>query len=306
VVEDELARLEAQRADWVREAPKPSTADRAAAAAGANGLTTLLEKVEEARVAKRGSESRKAAPSELVDDVSLEDLDAAEIALRVLGMVRAEGARARLEPMVRDASPELRSAARQGLAFLGAGAAELVLPELIDGTQASRLAVAQALADSGPDGRARLIAFLPKLGGDRAPVLEALLHHEVPAPVSAELVPLLETSPGEAALVATLLARSGVRAATESLAKELEDPTLGPRREFLRALGELGDSSHAPLIARDLFHDSPDVRAAAAEALSRVGTPDQAEQLNALKGDYHRRVREAAAAALAHVQGKQG
>lgn len=299
----ELARLDAQRADWVRTAPKASAQERPVEG---NGLTTLLGKVEEARAAKRGAESRMPVPTELVDDVSPEDLEAAQIALRVLGMVKAEGARARLEPLVRDTTPELRSAARQGLAFLGGATAELALPELVDGTRASRLAVAQALAESGPEGRARLLSFLPRIGGDRAPVLEALLHHEVPASAAAELVPLLEASPGEAALAAVLLARSGVRSAAEALAKELEDPTLGSRREFLQALGELGDASHAPLIARDLFHDSPEVRAAAAEALARVGTRDQTEQLKALEGDYHRRVREAAGAALTRVQGKQG
>jgi HEAT repeat protein len=81
--------------------------------------------------------------------------------------------------------------------------------------------------------------------------------------------------------------------------KALEDHTSLGRRELLTALGELGDSSAAEVVARDLYHDLPEIRAAAATALVRMGTGAQADALDALKSDYYRRVREAAATALA-------
>ncbi|MDC0707648.1 HEAT repeat domain-containing protein [Stigmatella sp. ncwal1] len=81
--------------------------------------------------------------------------------------------------------------------------------------------------------------------------------------------------------------------------KALEDPSGVARRELLLALGEIGDSRAAEAVARNLYHDQPEVRAAAATALQRIGTSAQAEALDALKSDYYRRVREAASAALA-------
>jgi HEAT repeat protein len=83
-----------------------------------------------------------------------------------------------------------------------------------------------------------------------------------------------------------------------TLVKALEDPTSLGRREMLTALGEIGDNSAAELVARDLFNDLPEIRAAAAGALARMGTGAQADALDALKSDYYRRVREAAATAL--------
>jgi HEAT repeat protein len=54
-------------------------------------------------------------------------------------------------------------------------------------------------------------------------------------------------------------------------------------------------------VARDLSHESPDVRAAAAEALGLLGTSPPPEALDALRGDYYRQVRQSAEAALARI-----
>jgi HEAT repeat protein len=103
----------------------------------------------------------------------------------------------------------------------------------------------------------------------------------------------------ESVLAATLLGRMKAKEAVPTLIKVLEDPTSVGRREMLTALGELGDSSAAEVVARDLYHDLPEIRAAAAAALARMGTGAQADALDALKSDYYRRVREAAVTALA-------
>ena len=84
----------------------------------------------------------------------------------------------------------------------------------------------------------------------------------------------------------------------DALLKALEGPTSVGRREMLTALGQMGDGSAAEVVARDLYHDMPEIRAAAASALARIGTSAQADALDALKSDYYRRVREAAVAAL--------
>jgi HEAT repeat protein len=50
-------------------------------------------------------------------------------------------------------------------------------------------------------------------------------------------------------------------------------------------------------VARDLYSDSALVRAAAAVALMQMKSTTQLEAIDALKGDYDRRVREAATSA---------
>ena len=71
----------------------------------------------------------------------------------------------------------------------------------------------------------------------------------------------------------------------------------------LLALGKIGDPRASEAVARDLYHDSPDVRAAAAEALAAMGTATQVEPLDGLKGDYYRKVRDGAELALARLSG---
>ena len=78
----------------------------------------------------------------------------------------------------------------------------------------------------------------------------------------------------------------------------LNDPEAVARREALLALGRLGDAQAAPVIARDLFSDSAEVRAAAAKALASLKVPTHLDALDALTGDYDRKVRESARAAL--------
>ena len=90
----------------------------------------------------------------------------------------------------------------------------------------------------------------------------------------------------------------GAKDAVPTLIKALDEPNSVARRDVLLALGAIGDAKAAEVVARDLFHDLPEIRAAAASALKKIGTPTQAESLDALKGDYFRTVREAAGAAL--------
>jgi HEAT repeat protein len=67
------------------------------------------------------------------------------------------------------------------------------------------------------------------------------------------------------------------------------------------ALGQIGEASAAEALGRDLYHDNAEVRAAAAEALSHIGGGAQVESLDALKGDYYRRVRETAEQAYGRI-----
>jgi len=301
IVDAELAALAAQRADWVRTAPEPTAADREAKAkATQGGLNALLGKVAAADV-ERGRDGvlPEARPSELIDDLQADQVREAVAAILALGGVRAEGAFEVLEPLAGDARAELRAAAREALANFGSKGVALALPELIDprAITTARQSVARAIADAGPEGREALLSVLGSGPHDRMPVLEALRSHPLPKGAVQALLPLLLETPAEAGLAATLLAGQRTPEVVEALRRALEDPTRLPRRELVQALGRAGGAPEAPLLARELFHDSPDVRAAAAEALGRVGGREHVAELTALEQDYYRRVREAAVAA---------
>ena len=82
----------------------------------------------------------------------------------------------------------------------------------------------------------------------------------------------------------------------------LDDPETIARRDVLLALGRLGDEKATATVARDLFSDSAEVRSAACRALAQLKATSQLEAIDALKGDYDRRVRESAQAALNALQ----
>ena len=63
----------------------------------------------------------------------------------------------------------------------------------------------------------------------------------------------------------------------------------------------LRDPKVVEALGRELYSDSPEVRAAAAESLGVLGAGPHLEALDALKGDYALRVRNVAAAALARL-----
>ena len=87
------------------------------------------------------------------------------------------------------------------------------------------------------------------------------------------------------------------------LLRYLADPSAIGRREAILALGQIGEPTAADEVAKDLSHDSPEVRAAAAEAMVTLGSARHQEAVDALKGDYYRRVRESAEKALARISG---
>ncbi|MET0401457.1 MAG: HEAT repeat domain-containing protein, partial [Cystobacter sp.] len=150
----------------------------------------------------------------------------------------------------------------------------------------------------GDAGRAVLVEMLPRISNEKLVLLDALVRGGAPASSVDALIAVLSEGGPESVLAATLLGRLKAKQAVPALLKALEDPGSVGRRELLTTLGELGDGSVSDVVARDLYHDLPEIRAAAAAALARTGTGEQAGALDALKSDYYRRVREAATLAL--------
>jgi HEAT repeat protein len=238
------------------------------------------------------------APSELVEDVEPARLVPLAGLLRALGSVRAPGALELLKGFMDDSSTTLRTAALVGLARLGPEGVALARTGLLETEREVLKTVAQALAEQGEAGQLALVEMLPQLSGEKLVLLDALYRSGAPAAAVGPLQKVVTEGGAEAVLAASLLGRLRAKEAVPTLLKALEGPTSVGRREMLTALGQIGDGSAAEVVARDLYHDMPEIRAAAASALARIGTSAQADALDALKSDYYRRVREAAVAAL--------
>lgn len=315
--EQEVKGLEALRTDWVAQklpenyssafdpsAPSSPHVPGAAPDERAARHASLFERVK-ALNAQRARDSgrpvvKPRVPTELFDDVEAERLVPLATLLRALGSLRAPGALELLKGYSQDSSIPLRTAALVGLTHLGPEGVAVARDGLLEPERDLQKALAQALAEAGDAGPAALMELLPKMGGEKLLVLDALTRGSgVPASASAVLQTVVKEGGPEAALAAGLLGRIQAKDAVPTLIKALDETNSVARRDVLLALGTLGDSQAADAVSRDLFHDLPEIRAAAATALKRMGATNQSESLDALKSDYFRTVRDAAGAALA-------
>ena len=103
----------------------------------------------------------------------------------------------------------------------------------------------------------------------------------------------------DAARAARWLGRFGRETALEPLLDALSHRTAAVRAAALLALGELGDDSALPALARSLHEDSSGMaREAAAQALGRFNSKPAAAALQAALDDPKTKVRKAASAGL--------
>ncbi|MBM7116197.1 HEAT repeat domain-containing protein [Archangium primigenium] len=313
----ELAAVQALRQDWVPQA-LPETYgvgfDPNAPVLGEENNpmrkkkerhATLMSRVKALNQAKSRELGRPTVqprvPTELFDDVEPLRLEPLAALLRALGSLKTPDAMDVLKGFAGDSSVTLRTAALVGLTRLGPEGVAVASGGMFESDRELLKELARALAEQGEAGQTALVKLLPQVGGEKLVLLDALMRGAVPPSAAPALREVVEQGGPESVLAATLLGRIKAREAVPTLVKALKDPSSPGRRELLTALGEMGDGSVSDVVARDLYHDLPEIRAAAASALARMGTrtPAVSEALDALKGDYYRRVRESAEAALA-------
>jgi HEAT repeat protein len=308
--DEEIVRVGALRARWIpadlskRWAPgfEANSAPQAPAGSDQAKQAELLKRVKELNASRSTSVAQETSlPAELADDVSPDQLRLLASALRALGMTQAPEALQLLRPYLRDPSPALRSAAIEGLAFLDKEGIALARQGLVDSDRNVQSIAAAALAEQGEAGALAVLEALGDARADRLRLLEALQHHKLPESAGERMVQLVAGGGAEASFAAQILGDLKAKEAVPALVKYLEDPSGVARREVLVALGRIGDPRAAPAVARDLWHDSAEMRAAAAEALASMGGAAQMEALEALRADYYRRVRDRAELAIAKI-----
>ena len=310
VYEAEVKALDAQRSHWVPQqlplkygswfdpnAPADPRDPDAATRLKQNDLFRKVRALNDAKAKEQGRLILEAhPPREIVDDATEEQLKVLAALVRAVGRLGADGAGAIADKYVDESSPSLRAAAFVSLAALGPDGLKAAQPGLFDTEREVQGATAFAFAEAGEAGQMTLLSTLTQLSGDRSRLLEPFKTIVPAKSASSTLMSLVKEGGAEAGTAAQLLGEMGATDAIDALLKTLEDPTCVVRREVLTSLGKLKDRKAAPMVGKDLYSDSADVRAAAAEALATLGAGEHADALDALKGDYYRKVREAASA----------
>ncbi|MFT3707765.1 MAG: HEAT repeat domain-containing protein [Archangium sp.] len=308
--------LEPRRADWIPgELPKtfatgydptkevPKTDPYAIVRSRTSELFNRVQALDAARAKENGKtilEPR--VPREVIDDASEEEVRVLASILRAMGKLKVDGAQKHAEGFVGETSPLLRGAAFSALAFLGADARA----GLFDTERSVQGTTAQALVESGPAGQLVVLQAISELSGDRSRLVEPLRNATLSAEALPVLTQLAKEGGSEAGVAATLLGEVGAKSAVPVLVGILDDNESIARREALLALGRLQDPAAADAVARDLYSDTAEVRSAACRALMMMRASTQLEAIDALKGDYDRRVRDAATAALDVLQAPSG
>jgi HEAT repeat protein len=295
--EEESRRVDELRLDWIpgplpkSYAPgfEPPTQDAPSKA------DKLLKSI-----ADRSSDPQDAPPTELVEDVPLEQLQLLSNALRALGALGVSNLQPMIADRTRDPSPIVRAGAYAGLTLLEPQAQRLAARGLDDPDPSVRSLATQALA-AQDEGQRILVERLESSNPDTLLHLEALSRVKLRVSPIQPLRNLISRGGAEAALAASILGNLGDPEAAQLLIARLETRGNDGRKEALLALSHVGNQKAADVVARDLYHDSADIRAAAAQTLAEIGGPAQLESLRALKGDYYRRVREAAELAISKI-----
>ncbi len=295
--EEESRRVDELRVDWIP-GPLPKSYSPGFESPTQNP-PSKADKLLKA-IADRSSDLEDTAPAELVEDVPLEQLQLLANALRALGALGVSNLQTRVADRTRDPSPIVRVGAYAGLALLGPQAQRLAASGLDDHDASVRSLVTQALA-AQEEGQRILVERLESPNADTLLHLEALSRVKLRVSPIQPLRNLIPRGGAEAALAASILGKLGDPEAAQVLIARLESRGNDGRKEALLALAHVGDQKAADVVARDLYHDSADIRAAAAQTLAEIGGPAQLESLRALKGDYYRRVREAAELAISKI-----
>jgi HEAT repeat protein len=236
-------------------------------------------------------------PVDLIDDVSNDQVRMLGALLRALGKLKVEGAEAKIVPYLAEDNIALRSAAYEAMVFLGGEALTRARQGLVDSERTVQSATAAAFAQSGENGQ-RILLQAAGVASDRVRLLEPLRDVNLGPQLAEAVMKLLADGGVETAITAVLLGRMKTKEAVDPLLKVLADPAAVARREVLLALGSLNDPKAVPALTAHLYHDSADVRAAAAQALGAFPKAAPRDALDALKGDYYRKVRETASDTL--------
>lgn len=301
--------IELARAKWVR--PDALPAGGAWVDPATARLTELADKVGRLNAA-RLADAGRAVPletlrdREVVPDVTDDDVKVFAALVSSRGRFETSSDAGWLEPLLVDGNALIRAAAvLRWAAREGADEAK-VRAFVADPDSRVSAAAATALTSRGAPGQELLVQAIMEQGVERVRLMEWLKDDTLtPAALAALRTVAGERLP-ESGSAVSLLGRARDQASVDLLLGLLEARGVGYRREVVEALGMLANAKAAPAVARELYSENPEARAAAADALGKLGPPENLEALDALKGDYYLKVRESAQRAMGQLAGDAG
>jgi len=257
----------------------------------------LLRKKVEARNAAQLEElgqqaSRPLLLPELAQNVTQEELAQWVAFLKLASFLQPSAVEEELKRYVDEAEVSLRAVAlaawvRQGPAFW-----DLAEQGIFDQQKEVRLALAEAFVQRGFEGEKRLLAALKKRAEDSTDLLSMLSCAQLDEESAQTVMAFLDKSAREASLAARCLGQAKYTAAQDRLLLLLNSTTLAEKKAALEALREMEAKAVSKEIENQLFHESPEIREAAARALCYLRFGDSKEMLEALREDYFKRVRQ--------------
>jgi hypothetical protein len=285
----ERQRIQRARESWVQKGPPavPSLfGDKET-----DEVAELAKRLESARQT-HGSAAPKASDLEIVEDVDEASLETYATLLEASALLSLPKAKEWLTEASADSSFAVRSSALLGLTLFPDALSRVALG-LKEPSLKLRTELAAALAKRGEEGQ-RLVVNALSASSDRRVLLQALAEFGAPENEADKLLAIFAEGSNDAPYAAQVLAKMGAKKAVKPLVESLSQPNSAGRPDVLVALGRLGDESTVEALSPELFHDVPEIRAAAASAILRLAPTKSAELLKALKNDYYADVREAA------------
>ncbi|MCL2625235.1 MAG: HEAT repeat domain-containing protein [Cystobacterineae bacterium] len=229
---------------------------------------------------------------ELAEELSWAEGEQLAAFLKLASCLKPEAVEPYLKRYINIANVSLRGVVLAALAGMGEGHGGLAEQGLFDRSEEVRLVVAEAFMREGIEGEKRLIAALGRRTEDSSSLLSLLSCRQLSEEGAQTLMDFLNKSVQEAMEAARCLGHAKQRGARDKLLILLNSTVLLQKKAALEALGEMGGGDISEEIEKQLFHESPEIREAAARALRYLRGGDLGEVLEALSEDYFKRVRQ--------------
>jgi HEAT repeat protein len=252
-----------------------------------------IEARKEAQLKEMGKQaSRPLLLPALAENLSEVELEQLAAFLKLASFLQPSSVEDALKRHANAPEVSLRTAALRALVRMEPAFGDWVERGIFDQDEKVRLAVAEALVQEGFEREKQLLQTLGKRAEDSADLLGVLSCKQLDEEGAQTLFAFLDKSAREASLAVRCLGRAKYIGAQDRLLLLLNTTTVVSKKAVIEALREMEAQSASKEIENQLFHESPEIREAAARVLRYFRVRDSEEMLEALREDYFKRVRQ--------------